>query len=95
MGQLGLSTRVMSPLIVYARFPTPRLLSLLHFLQKLRQLGLALLHKLLLSRLFLGNYLMLLLVGHGDDGQDQVDQVEGAKENGQDEKYYIDATVCT
>ena len=86
---------MVSTLIVYTRFPTPRLLSLLHFLQKLRQLGLALLHQLLLARLFLGNYLMLLLVGHGDDGQDQVDQVEGAKENGQHEKYHIDATVCT
>ena len=86
---------MVSTLVVYTRLPTPRLLCLLHLLQELRELGLALLHQLLLARLFLGNYLMLLLVGHGDDGQDQVDQVEGAQENGQHEKYHIHATVGT
>ena len=86
---------MVSTLVVYTRLPTPRLLRLFNLLQELRELGLALLHQLLLARLFLGNYLMLLLVGHGDDGQDQVDQVEGTQENGQHEKYHIHATVGT
>ncbi len=36
--------------------------------------------------------LRLLLVAHGDDGQHQVDQVEGAEEDHDRKKYHMDWT---
>lgn len=57
------------------------------------------LHSLLELPLFLAGLgdgrLVLLLVRHGDDGQDEVDQVEGAQENHHHEKHHVGLTGRT
>ena len=45
------------------------------------------------GRLFLGLPLQLV-VGHGDNGEDEIDEVEGAQENVEDEEDYVEWTAC-
>jgi hypothetical protein len=45
------------------------------------------------GRLLLGLPLQLV-VGHGDNGEDEIDEVEGAQENVEDEEDYVEWTAC-
>ena len=34
------------------------------------------------------------VVGHGDNGEDKIDEVEGAQQDVEDEKQYVHGPVC-